>query len=87
MIPIAFYGKNKPTEPVTVLAGDLGGTKVNFALYKANGAKMELLESASYHSKDYRDFVSIIQAFFSAYPQAKPDSICIGVAGPVINGV
>ncbi len=87
MIPIAFYGKNKSSETVTVLAADLGGTKVNFALYKAIGANLELLVSAKYHSKDYPTFVSIVQAFFKEHPDVKPQSICIGVAGPVVKGV
>ena len=87
MIPIAFYGKSKASsEPVTVLAADLGGTKVNFALYKVNGQQAETLLSAKYHSRNYLSFVSIIQAFFAEHPGVKPQSICIGVAGPVING-
>ena len=87
MIPIAFYGKSQtPSEPVTVLAADLGGTKVNFALYKVDQQHTETLLSARYHSRDYPSFVSIIQAFFAEHPGVKPQSICIGVAGPVING-
>lgn len=87
MIPIAFYGKSKSTsEPVTVLAADLGGTKVNFALYKVNGQHAETLLSAKYHSRDYPSFVNIIETFFSEHPDVQPQSICIGVAGPVING-
>ena len=87
MIPIAFHGKSQSSsEPVTVLAADLGGTKVNFALYKVQQQQIETLLSAKYHSKDYPSFVSIIQTFFSEHPGVKPQSICIGVAGPVING-
>jgi len=87
LIPIAFYGKSQSSsEPVIVLVADLGGTKVNFALYKVTGQQAETLLSAKYHSRDYPSFVSIIQAFFAEHPLVKPQSICIGVAGPVING-
>ena len=87
MIPISFYGKNKSAESVIVLAADLGGTKVNFALYKATGSNMELIVADTYHSRDYPTFINIIQTFFKEHPDVKPDSICIGVAGPVVNGI
>ncbi|HEY0273867.1 MAG TPA: ROK family protein, partial [Chitinophaga sp.] len=69
-----------------VLAGDLGGTKTNLALYEVNGAALRILQQATYHSNQYDSLGLLIKAFHDQYPGRVPDRICVGVAGPVLHG-
>ncbi len=86
MIPIAVYGKKQPgTEIQYVLAADVGGTKANLALYKVQGLQMEIVKAEKYPSQEYSSFTDIIRCFINEVP-VQPQKICIGVAGPVING-
>jgi len=80
-IPIAF--KNDKTLSSTILAGDVGGTKTNVALYKVENETFTLQKEKRYASKDYRSLEDIIQDFSGG---ALPDRICAAVAGPVIKG-
>ncbi|PUZ20109.1 glucokinase [Chitinophaga costaii] len=69
-----------------VLAGDLGGTKTNLALYEVNGASLRVLEQATYHSNQYNSLSQLIKTFHDQYPDRLPDRISVGVAGPVLHG-
>ena len=71
---------------VRVLAGDIGGTKTNVALYEATENGMTLVQSGRYHSAEYRSCIDILKQFLSENKLAAPDKICLGVAGPVLNG-
>jgi glucokinase len=70
------------------LAGDIGGTKTNLAVYTYEGDHDRLVvkKTASYPSKDHATLGEIIHHFladgFSEVRQA-----CFGVAGPVKSGV
>jgi glucokinase len=75
-----------PEKGITVLAGDVGGTKTNLALFRATDNDMKLLFQNRYPSKEYKSVIEIIQKFLSENNGAKPDRICLGVAGPVLNG-
>jgi glucokinase len=86
LIPIAVYGKKQPSGEIQhVLAADVGGTKANLALYKVQDLKMEIVKAHKYSSQDYSSFIDIIRSFIHDVP-VQPQKICIGVAGPVING-
>lgn len=71
---------------VNVLAGDVGGTKTNLAVFKASTDHVDLVHEASYHSSNYPSCIDIITQFLSENPALKPDRICLGVAGPVLQG-
>lgn len=69
-----------------VLAGDLGGTKTNLAIFRIAADGPSLLREATYASRDYADFSDMIHDFIRQEPATLPQRICIGVAGPVIDG-
>jgi len=86
-IPLYFARKNDlQAKTIYVLGGDVGGTKTNLALYKAQTDKIELVVEATYHSSSYTSFIQIAQQFAAEHPDQKPDRICLGVAGPVLRG-
>ncbi|HSB93802.1 MAG TPA: glucokinase, partial [Flavitalea sp.] len=73
-----FFGKY-------LLAGDVGGTKTNLAFCQAGQGELQVLVTKSYSSDDFKSLVELMNAFFAELPH-KPDRICLGVAGPVIDG-
>lgn len=68
-----------------VLAGDLGGTKMNLALYEVEGDEMKLLAQQTYHCREHASAQEMINLFLAKLEESKPQQVCIGVAGPVIN--
>lgn len=84
-IPLAFINKIVPTHGI-VLAADIGGTKTNLALFKISDKSLEQIQEQSFPTKDYASFTDMFRDFHSAQ-SAKIDAICLGVAGPVIEGV
>ncbi|MES1217370.1 MAG: glucokinase, partial [Bacteroidota bacterium] len=83
LVPVAFKNYSAGNNDL-ILAGDIGGTKVNIALYKAGEKEFTVLKQQSFHSKDYTSLTAIIQQF--AGKDALPEKICMAVAGPVIDG-
>ena len=85
LIPIRT-GKNdwSTQQPCILLAGDIGGTKTNMALFSYDGKTFSLLKEEKYRTKDYSDLGKMIADFLSG--DETPDSMCFGVAGPVLNG-
>ena len=67
-----------------VLAGDIGATKSNLALFKVEGGNVASLQEAQYKSQEYKNIIELTNTFIKNIPL--PDSICFGVAGPVLNG-
>ena len=82
---LAFSRRSSFDKSLLVLAGDVGGTKTNLALFRASKNKMELVHEASYHSSTYASCLDILQIFFSEKPGLKAERICLGVAGPVLQ--
>jgi len=68
-----------------VLAGDIGATKSNLALFKVEGDHVASLHEAKYKSNEYNNIIELTDAFTRDILPL-PDSICFGVAGPVLNG-
>jgi glucokinase len=86
-IPLFFPRQSAlPGKGITVLAGDVGGTKTNMAFFRATQNSVDLIKEATYHSADYHSFIEIIKKFLSENNEPLPDRICSGVAGPVVNG-
>jgi len=71
-------------QDLLVLAGDIGGTKTNLALYSAAGNKLLLLQDIQYRTSDFSSISDLLISFIKDIPE--PHKICLGVAGPVLNG-
>jgi glucokinase len=67
-----------------ILAGDVGGTKVNLALFRAKGNAVAREAFATYRSADHDSLESIVRIFLAG--QSRVDRACVGVAGPVSGG-
>lgn len=72
-----------------ILAGDVGGTKCNLALFAENNGKLEFVFRERFASKEFAQFDFIIREFGRrAAPHLGKEKIRaagFGVAGPVIN--
>jgi glucokinase len=72
-----------------ILAGDVGGTKCNLALFAEKNGKLEFVFRERFASKEFAQFDLIIRDFARrAGPHLNGDKIHaagFGVAGPVIN--
>lgn len=72
---------------LTILAGDIGGTKTNLAIVSAEAGIKSPLAEATFSSKKYPDLESIIQEFLiSRAKEIHINCASLGVAGPVICG-
>lgn len=71
---------------MTVLAGDIGGTKTILALFDRDQGLGKPVAQHSFPSNQHADFESVLDAFFALHP-AKVEAAAFGVAGPVLNGV
>ncbi len=70
-----------------ILAGDIGGTKSSFALFESSASGLSLLQSETVATKEANDLTQLIKHFLQQTEQPQIDSACLGIAGPVINGV
>ena len=68
-----------------ILAGDVGGTKVNLALFEVVEGTPQPVAERSYVSRDYPDCLSLLEQFLKE-TQPKITHACLGVAGPVKEG-
>jgi glucokinase len=86
-LPLSLPRRNEiPDKGITVLAGDVGGTKTNLAIYHATASEIKPVQSTRYASADFHSVTEIIQRFLTEHSLARPDRISLGVAGPVLNG-
>jgi glucokinase len=72
---------------VTVLAGDIGGTKTALALFDKSERGLVLVREDTLPSRGFASLEAAIERFLSAGP--RPPSlaaVCLGVAGPVVDG-
>lgn len=67
-----------------ILAGDVGGTKTNLALFGGEGSALRRSELRTFPSGRYADLESILAEFLAGKPDVSV--VCIGVAGPVVSG-
>ena len=68
-----------------VLAGDIGGTKTNLALFAMDQGRPSPSAVESFPSQERANLESIVERFLSRHP-AFVSSACFGIAGPVVNG-
>jgi glucokinase len=75
-----------PQIPPMFLAGDIGGTKTNLAIYIYQDDKLRVLKRASYPSKNFTTLGEIVRSFIGDDREAVKHA-CLGVAGPVQDGI
>jgi glucokinase len=68
-----------------LLAGDLGGTKTNLAVYSTAAGLQAPLVEATFASAQYASLEALVGEFMSRL-DVRPDRACFGVAGPVVAG-
>src|SRR6201996_7666307 len=74
-----------------ILAGDVGGTKVDLALCKFDKGQLLTVHDHKYHAREFPGLVQIVEAFLDECNQvlAQPIDVlaaCFGVPGPVRHG-
>ncbi len=68
-----------------ILAGDVGGTKVNLALFDACGERLEPRRERRFESAAFDSLESVVRAFLD--PGDDPvEAACFGAACPVVGG-
>ena len=68
-----------------VLAGDIGGTKTNLALFSVHGDKLHAESSALFPASGTPVLCPVLQEFLAGGDHAI-DAACFGIAGPVVDG-
>jgi glucokinase len=73
---------------VIVLAGDVGGTKTDLALFEkdARGKGLKMVRDMTLPSGGSPSLEAIIERFLDAGPRPVVEAACLGVAGPVVDG-
>ena len=74
-----------------ILAGDVGGTKVDLALCKFDNGQLLTVHDHKYHARDFPGLVQIVEAFLVECRQTLGQPVdvlaaCFGVPGPVRHG-
>ena len=67
-----------------ILAGDIGGTKTNLALFQG-GTPLQIIAQETFPSHEHAGLEEIIRQFVKRHPQ-RVQQAAFGVAGPVHNG-
>jgi glucokinase len=69
-----------------IIAGDIGGTKTNVALFEANGSEVgPVLRQQKFPSGGYDSLEAILKEFIGD-TELKVTGACFGIAAPVIHG-
>jgi glucokinase len=71
-----------------IIAGDIGGTKTNVALFEIEGSQLgSTVVQESYPSGKFASLESILEQFVNKHqPPSAVTHACFGVAGPVVGG-
>jgi glucokinase len=74
-----------------ILAGDVGGTKVDLVLCKFDNGQLLTVHDHKYHARDFPGLVQVVEAFLEECKQTLglPVDVlaaCFGVPGPVRHG-
>ncbi len=75
---------------MSILAGDIGGTKSNLGLFeRERGAgRLRLVSEASFPTHDFKTPEAMLAQFLDGRGSAKDvEGLCLGLAGPVEDGV
>ncbi len=69
-----------------ILAGDIGGTKTNLALYELVDNKLITLTQHQFVSAEFISLLDVIIEFEKMASMPEIHAACFGIAGPVIDG-
>jgi glucokinase len=70
-----------------IIAGDIGGTKTNVALFEPEGDSIgRIISQQSFPSGKYDSLEAILAEFIHAHKPDKLTHACFGIAGPVSEG-
>lgn len=69
-----------------ILAGDIGGTKTNLALFELKDNTLSIAAQHQFSSRAFSSLTEVIAAFKKKTPMPIIDAACFGIAGPVIEG-
>lgn len=67
-----------------ILAGDIGGTNTRLGYFERRGARLALVASDTFPSREHDSLAAIVERFVRERPQ-RVDTACFAVAGPVAN--
>ena len=70
----------------SILAGDVGGTKTELALFARSGSGLREIRARTFPSREYTSLEGIVGAFLEPEPGGSVAAACFGVAGPVRGG-
>ena len=77
---------NKPkSDEQFLLAGDVGGTKTNLAIYSTAASAKEPVHFGTLPSGQYPSLEALAEDYLHK-AQCEVDAACFGIAGPVIDG-
>jgi glucokinase len=74
-----------PTKPDVVLAGDVGGTKTNLALFTNQAGRLQPIAQRSFPSRQASGLEAILKEFLQG-DTVRLAGACFGLAGPVVDG-
>jgi hypothetical protein len=76
-----------------IIAGDIGGTKCNLAVFEEHGRSLPLVFKRRYATSEFSSLEELIEKFFSecgaesgAMPEGSISAARFGVAGAVVDG-
>ncbi len=69
-----------------ILAGDIGGTKTNLALFEIQEDTLVMQVQQQFSSREFSSLTEVILAFEQLTSMPKIDAACFGIAGPIIDG-
>lgn len=69
-----------------ILAGDIGGTKTNLALFEMQEERLVLQQKHQFASRDFSSLDDVISEFEQRTSKPPIAAVCFGIAGPVIEG-
>lgn len=68
-----------------LIAGDIGGTKTDLAIFSSEAGPLAPIVEANVHSADYPNLQEIVKEFLGS-TKLSVDRACFAVAGPVVGG-
>lgn len=74
-----------PTDAISLLAGDIGGTKTKLGVFTPAGGPRSPLAEATFASADYPTLESLLHEFLH-HTGMSVGRACFAVAGPVVGG-
>jgi glucokinase len=69
------------------LAGDVGGTKTILAIFDISADGLKCIKKQQFSSSEYQKFTELLAIFLADVDCVEIKSVCIGVAGIVVDGL